>query len=247
MTLRASIVVPVYNEGAQIVCALDDLFAVVETPCEVLVVYDTLADTTAAFAEEYGRRDPRVRPTLNTYGRGPAKAIRFGMDNARADIIVVTMADGSDDQSKIDEMIRLVGEGASVVAASRYMSGGRQIGGPRLKRLLSRTAGVSLFWLARTGTHDPTNSFKAYSKRFIEHAGIQSEAGFEIGLELVAKARRMRAHVVEIPATWRDRTTGKSNFKLARWLKHYIRWYVFAFGPKLDSGSFPTHARRLDA
>ena len=247
MTPRVSIVVPAYNEGEQIVRALDDLFASVETPCEVLVVYDTPDDTTANFAKQYAQRDPRVRPTLNTYGRGPAKAIRFGMDNARADVIVVTMADGSDEQSKIDAMIRLVEEGAALVAASRYMPGGRQVGGPLLKRLLSRTAGVSLFWLARTGTHDPTNSFKAYSKRFIEKAGIESEAGFEIGLELVAKARRMRARVVEIPATWRDRTVGKSNFKLARWLKHYLRWYAFAFGPKLDAESFPRQTRRLDA
>lgn len=247
MTPKVSIVVPAYNEGEQIICALDDLFASVETPCEVLVVYDSPDDTTAHFAEEYARRDPRVRPTLNTYGRGPAKAIRFGMDAARADIIVVTMADGSDQQSKIDAMVRLVDEGASVVAASRYMPGGRQIGGPLLKRLLSRTAGVSLYWLARTGTHDPTNSFKAYSKQFIEQAGIESDAGFEIGLELVAKARRMRARVVEIPATWRDRTTGKSNFKLARWLKHYLRWYAYAFGPKLDAGSQPLHSRRQDA
>ena len=247
MTPKASIIVPAYNEGDQIVRALDDLFASVETPCEVLVVYDTQEDTTAPFAEEYARRDPRVRPTLNKYGRGPAKAIRFGMDNALADVIVVTMADGSDEQSKIDTMVGLVEDGAAVVAASRYMSGGRQIGGPVLKRLLSRTAGVSLYWLARTGTHDPTNSFKAYSRRFIEDAGIESEAGFEIGLELVAKARRMRARVVEIPATWRDRTTGSSNFKLAAWLKHYLRWYAYAFGPKLDAGSRASHARRQDA
>ena len=235
MTPKASIVVPAYNEGEQIVRALDDLFSAVGTPCEVLVVYDTPDDTTAPFATEYAARDPRVRPTLNTYGRGPAKAIRFGMDNARADVIVVTMADGSDEQSKIDEMIRLVDQGASIAVASRYMRGGRQIGGPALKKLMSRTAGVSLYWLARTGTHDPTNSFKAYSKRFIDAAGIESEAGFEIGLELVAKARRMRARVVEIPATWRDRTVGKSNFKLMRWLKQYLRWYAYAFGPRINA------------
>ena len=233
MTPKASIIVPAYNEGEQIVRALDDLFRAVKTPIEVLVVYDTLDDTTARPATDYAARDARVRPTLNTYGRGPAKAIRYGMDNAEADVIVVTMADGSDEQTKIDELIRLVEDGAAIAVASRYMRGGRQIGGPLLKKLMSRAAGVSLYWLARTGTHDPTNSFKAYSKRFIEAAGIESEAGFEIGLELVAKARRMRARVVEIPATWRDRTVGKSNFKLMRWLKQYLRWYAYAFGPRV--------------
>src|SRR4051812_11871413 len=118
MTPKASIVVPAYNEGEQIVRALDALFAAVQTTCEVLVVYDTPEDTTAPPAERYAEKDPRVRPTLNTYGRGPANAIRFGIDHAQAEVIVVTMADGSDEQTKIDEMVRLIEDGASIVAAS---------------------------------------------------------------------------------------------------------------------------------
>ena len=39
---------------------------------------------------------------LNTYGRGPALAIRYGIDRARADVVVVTMADGSDDPQQIE-------------------------------------------------------------------------------------------------------------------------------------------------
>ncbi|MFN2613830.1 MAG: glycosyltransferase [Actinomycetota bacterium] len=242
MTPRVSIVVPAYNEGERIIGALDHLLASVTSPCEVLVVYDTPQDSTAAFAEGYARKDQRVLPTLNTYGRGPARAIRFGIDQARAGVIVVTMADGSDDVTKIDPMVSLVEGGAAVVAASRYMRGGEQRGGPLLKRIMSRTAGLSLYWLARVGTHDPTNSFKAYAASFMRDAGIESDAGFEIGIELVAKARRLRLPVKEIPAVWLDRTEGESNFKLAKWLRHYLRWYVFAFGPRLRPDQL---ARRL--
>ena len=58
------------------------------------------------------------------------------------------MADGSDDAEQIDELCKLVERGVVVAAASRYMSGGQQIGGPVLKSQLSRLAGLSLFWLA---------------------------------------------------------------------------------------------------
>ena len=105
---RVSIVVTVYNEGDTITASLDRIFESVRLPCEVLVVYDSPEDTTAKFVAEYAERDARVKPTLNTYGRGPAKAIRFGIDHASAPVVVVTMADGCDDPAQIDPLTRLV-------------------------------------------------------------------------------------------------------------------------------------------
>jgi len=226
-----SIVVPAYNEGSAIVACLDQIVASVATPFEILVVYDTEEDTTAPFVADYAHADPRVRPTLNTYGRGPAQAIRFGLDHAQAPIAVVTMADGSDEAGLIDAMAQLVAEGAVVVAASRYMPGGRQIGGPPVKRTLSRLAGVSLYWFGRVGTHDATSAFKAYSTAFVREARIESDRGFEIGLELVGKAKHMGRRVAEVPTTWRDRTAGASNFRVAAWLPTYLRWYWRALRP----------------
>jgi dolichol-phosphate mannosyltransferase len=199
------------------------------------VVYDTAEDSTAPYAQEYAQRDPRVRPTLNTYGRGPARAMRFGFDHALAPVVVVTMADGSDDVSQIDGLVGLVEEGAVIAAASRYARGGRQLGGPPLKKLLSRLAGLSLYWLARAGTRDATNSFKAYSAPFVRSVGIVSDDGFEMGIELVAKARRLRLPVAEIPTIWRDRTVGESRFQLRRWIPRYFRWWLYTFGPRLET------------
>jgi hypothetical protein len=114
------------------------------------------------------------------------------------------------------------------------MRSGRQIGGPLLKSSLSRLAGTSLHVLARVGTRDGTNSFKAYSTDFVRSVGIHSDEGFEVGLELVAKARRLRLPVAEIPTIWLERVSGQSNFKLRKWLPHYMKWYLYAFGPKLN-------------
>jgi dolichol-phosphate mannosyltransferase len=233
VTPRTSVVIPAYNEGETIVPYLDRVFAGVTLPCEVLVVYDDPADTTVPYLEKYSRDEPRLLPTLNEYGRGPARAIRWGIEHARAPVAVVTMADGSDDAEQIDDLSKLVERGVVVAAASRYMSGGQQIGGPILKSALSRVAGLSLYWLARVGTRDATNSFKAYSTTFVRQVGIESDAGFEIGIELVAKARRLRAPVAEVPTIWLERGLGQSNFKVMRWLPRYLRWYRFAFGPTL--------------
>jgi dolichol-phosphate mannosyltransferase len=231
---RVSIVVTAYNEGGEITRFLDRLLESVELPCEVIVVYDAPDDTTQPFLSTYAERDPRVVPTLNTYGRGPANAIRSGFDHSRADVVVVTMADGSDDPSQIDQLVRLVERGVVVAAASRYMRGGQQIGGPLLKSTLSRAAGRSLHLLARVGTNDATNSFKAYSRSFVRAVGIESTIGFEVGIELVAKARRYRQPVAEMATIWLERSYGASSFRLGKWIPAYLHWYFFAFGRPLE-------------
>lgn len=233
MKPRVSIVITAYNEGDHIVAALDRIIESVTLPCEVLVVFDTTDDTTAPYVEKYSKSEPRVVPVLNEYGPGPARAIRYGISLAKADVVVVTMGDGCDDPQQIDALTRLVERGVVVAAASRYIRSGQQVGGPAFKQALSRAAGVSLYLLARVGTHDATNSFKAYSKQFVEQVGIDSDDGFEVGLELVAKARRLRLPVAEIPTIWLDRRFGLSSFKLSKWLPRYLRWFRFAFGPQL--------------
>jgi len=237
MKPRVSIIVTAYNEGDGITEYLDRLVESVNLPCEVLVVFDSPEDTTAPWVEKYARADARVIPTLNSYGPGPARAIRSGFDHAQADVIVVTMADGCDDPMQIDPLVRLVERGVVVAAASRYMRGGQQIGGPVLKSTLSRLAGLTLHTFARVGTRDATNSFKAYSAAFVQEVGIESDHGFEVGLELVAKARRHRLRVAELPTIWLERSFGQSNFQLTRWIPRYLRWYLHAFGPRSNANS----------
>ena len=231
--LRASIVIPVYNEAEAIVPCVQRILDVVSIPVEVLVVYDTPDDTTVPFIEDFTNRDHRVRGVLNSLGRGPARAIRAGILDAKAEAVIVTMADGSDDPESIEHMVRLIERGCVIVAASRYMPGGAQVGGPWFKQLLSRAAGLTLYWFARAGTRDATNSYKAYRRSWVEAVGIESEDGFEIGIELVAKARRTRSYVAEVPTIWLDRDVGQSNFKLAKWLPRYIHWYLHAFGRRI--------------
>ena len=108
------------------------------------------------------------------------------------------------------------------------MRGGRQNGGPLLKRTLSRLAGVSLHFLAGVPTHDVTNSFKMYRKQLLDRLTIESSGGFEIGMEIVVKTFAARGKIAEVPSTWTDRAAGTSRFRLWKWLPKYLHWYWFA-------------------
>jgi dolichol-phosphate mannosyltransferase len=224
-----AIVLPVYNEGDAVEPVLRGLAARVETPHELVVVYDFDADTTVPVIHRLESEIPGLRGLRNELGRGVLNAMKAGIAGTDAPYVLITMADGSDEPDVVDALVTLARGGADVVAGSRYMQGGQQIGGPRLKRMLSRTAGLTLHWFAGVPTHDATSNFKLYSRRFLESVTIESTAGFELALELTVKATIEGRRVAELPTTWRDRTAGTSNFKLRKWLPNYLHWYFVAF------------------
>lgn len=225
-----SVVCPVYNEAENIEPLLTELQQKVSIPLELLVVYDRDEDTTLPVLN-------RISPNFsfpitlvkNKFGRGVLNAIRSGFLEAKHDAVLVMMADLSDDLAKVDEMYRLMNQGGyDVVCASRYMRGGRQLGGPVLKGLLSRCAGVSLHYLAGIPTRDVTNNFKMYRRQLLESIRIESSGGFEVAMEIVVKAFASGRKITELPATWSDRVAGESKFRMWNWIPKYLRWYLYA-------------------
>ncbi len=223
------IIIPARDEAASIAAVLDRIADSVTVGFECIVVVDDASDPTHLVVDAIHGEDPRFRIAINDLGPGPANAIRYGVSSSEAPVVVVTMADGSDDPRAIDDLVRLIDRGVVIAAASRYMPGGQQVGAPFLKSTLSRLAGLTLCWFARVGTHDATNSFKAYERAFLDDVGIDSEYGFEMGIELVAKARRARLPVAEVPTIWIERSSVTSNFQVRRWLFRYLRWYLLAY------------------
>lgn len=227
--LPLSVVIPVYNEGANIGGTLEGLYAVVQEPFTVFIVYDRDDDDTLPVVRALQPRLPGLTLLRNRFGRGALNAIRSGLDAVERGVAVVMMADRSDDPRTLPAMVAAARAGAMVVCASRYSRGGRQIGGPRLKRTLSRLAGASLHWIAGLPTRDPTNSYKAYRRELLDAVVLESDGGFEVGIELVVKAHRLGMRVAEVPTiSHADRTAGASRFRLWKWLPKYGRWYWYA-------------------
>jgi dolichol-phosphate mannosyltransferase len=221
-----AIIIPVYNEAENITATLKSIGNQVKTPHTIYIVYDFDEDTTLPVAKRLAESMP-IRFIKNPQ-RGVAGAIKTGLRQAQGDYLLVTMADMSDDYAVVDNMVKLMDDGYDLVCGSRYMRGGRQTGGPILKKLFSRAAGVSLHYLAGIPTHDATNSFKMYRKKMVDAITIESQHGFEIGIEILVKSYSMHYKITELPCTWTDRTAGKSRFKLFKWLPKYLKWYFYA-------------------
>ena len=238
--MALEIVIPVYNEAANIEATLREIQDRITVPKKVIVVYDFDEDSTLPVVRNLlGELNYPVALQKNIYGRGALNAIKTGLKASAEEAVLVIMADLADDLGIVDEMYRRLLSGDDVVCGSRYMKGGRQIGGPLLKRTMSRLAGVSLYFVKGVPTHDVTNSFKMYSRRLVDNTEIESNGGFELGMELVVKAYARGYRIGEVPTTWRDRTNGESRFRLWAWIPHYLKWYFYALRSKPGAPGSP--------
>lgn len=236
MSNSLGIIIPVYNEGENIGKTLLAIKDRVKTPHRIYIVYDFEEDNTIPVAKEFHKNGTDIKFVKNPVC-GVVNALKIGFQEAKEDYILITMADLSDDYSVVNRMCKLMSEGYDIVCGSRYMRGGRQIGGPLLKRIISRIADVSLCYIAGLPTRDATNSFKLYRKSMLNSMEIESNGGFEIGIEIVVKAHFSGFKVTEVPCVWMDRQKGKSRFKLIKWAPKYLRWYFYA----IKRGLFKTN------
>lgn len=229
MTPDLTFVIPVFNEGRNLPRLWQELSTQVRLNFEAVIIYDFEEDDTVPVARGIAASgDSRLRLVKNR-SQGVANALKTGFAAVTDNPIMVLMADLSDDLSILPQMLALHRQGYDVVAASRYMPGGRIENGPVIKQGLSRMAGLSLHYLRGIPTTDASNAFKLYSPAVFRTISLESEDGFEINVEITVKAWLHGFRFAEVPSVWRERTEGKSKFKLLKWLPKYLRWYVYAF------------------
>jgi glycosyltransferase involved in cell wall biosynthesis len=221
------IVIPVYNEGENILSLLNAFDREVRSPVRILICYDHDDDTTLAATNKINSRFDIV-PVRNR-GRSAHGAVLTGFQHSTAPAVISYMADDDYNAGLIDKMIELFWRGNDVVCPSRFIPGGSMVGCPWLKDFLVRAASFSLYHFGRLPSHDATNAFRLFSSRLLGSVKIESIEGFTYSLELLAKSHRMGLKVAEIPAQWFERAQGKSRFQVFKWAPAYLRWYFYAF------------------
>ena len=221
------LVIPVYNEGPDIIRVLDALEKHVSTPIRILICYDNDEDTTVAALDDYqgGLGIVRVR-NLGRYAHG---AITTGFRFSDAPAVISYMADDELNATIIDEMVSLFKRGNEIVCASRFVEGGAMIGCRWYKAALVRTVAFTLHWLGRLPVHDPTNAFRLFSRKVLESIRIESSQGFTYSLELLVKCHRLGWNIAEVPAIWIERAHGKGRFRVFEWSPAYLRWYFYVY------------------
>jgi len=230
MAPELDIVIPVYNEGRNIVATLAALKRSVTTPARVLICYDHAEDDTlpAIRANAQAHAGLAVEFVRNR-GRGAHAAVMTGFAASTAPLVLMYPADDDTNAAMLDRMVALAQAGCDIVCASRFMPGGAMVGCPLLKAALVRSANFTLRHVARLPTTDASNGFRMFSRRVVERIPVESEAGFCYSIELLVKAHRLGWRIAEVPVRWYERQHGASRFQVIKWLPAYLRWYGYAF------------------
>ena len=229
LTRTVFVVLPAYNEAANIGSVLDALERTgreASLRFHAIVVNDGSRDSTSDVVRTH---TATLRLTLleHPHNLGLGATIRDGLltavDLASDSDVVVTMdADDTHAPAAIVEMVARVDRGYDVVIASRYRDGSEVIGVPMLRRFLSY-AGSALFRIVFPipGVRDFTCGYRAYRavvlRQAVAHyrAEFVNQEGFQCMVDILLKLSRMDLRFDEIPITLRyDRKGGKSKMKV---------------------------------
>lgn len=245
--VELDIIIPVYNEGRNIIGVLESLRRSVRTPFRTLICYDRDDDDTLTALRDFPVGDFALEYVKNT-GDGAHGAVLTGFDHSTAPAVLVLPADDDYNAPIIDPMVRQFRAGCEIVVASRFVPGGCMTGCPLLKSVLVRTSAFMLHHLALLPTRDPTNGFRLFSRSVVRSIPIESTAGFAYSIELLVKCHRLRWKIGEIAASWHERRKGPSRFRVIRWLPGYLRWFGYAFATtcfRLGPGSVALRGQPL--
>jgi len=227
---RLDVIIPVYNEGANILPTLQSLLRAVRAPLRVLICYDRDDDNTLmAIRANREALGALIIEFVRNRGSGAQGAVLTGFAVSTAPFALVLMADDDYNAGIIGGMVAQAESGCDVVCACRFMPGGSMIGCPWLKALLVRAGNFTLHHLGRLPTRDASNGFRLFARRVLDQIVVESDRGFCYSIELVVKCHRLRWRIGEVPAQWFERAHGRSRFQVIRWLPAYLRWYLYAF------------------
>jgi len=220
------ILIPVFNENETIVTTIKNIISSVNLNYNIFICYDYEEDPTINLINKNFPNNSKIL-FIKNYSRGFNSAIISGFKKSNAKAVIIFMADDHTNHKIINTCYKKFDEGYEVVCPSRFIKGGKMIGSPLLKGILTRLASFFLFNFTSFPIKDSTNSFRLFSKKLINSLKIESDKGFTLSLEITAKAHRLGVKIIEIPSTWIERDKGKSRFKLLSFVPYYLKWFFY--------------------
>ena len=232
LSMKVSIVIPAHNEEQNIGRCLEELQRVLRDQnirYEIIVVNDNSTDGTEDVIRMAMKGDPAVRLIRRPPPGGFGRAVRSGLEAVRGDVVIIYMADLSDDPQDVVAYCRKIEEGYDCVYGSRFIRGSHVENYPWLKLLVNRIVNRCIMWMFWVPFNDLTNAFKAYRTAVIRDCGPYRASHFNITLEMSVGAVIRRYHIAQVPIRWYGRTWGSSNLRLRQMGRRYLSTLLMLF------------------
>lgn len=218
-----TVVLPTYNEAANIPVIVAALFGLPLTGLRILLADDNSPDGTGHIAdqlvERYGEARMTVvhRPSKQGLGRAYVDGMTRAMQ-AGAEFVVQMDSDLSHGPEYLPQMLgTLLSTDADVVVGSRYVTGASLAGEwPLHRKALSGFANTYVRVLLRLGVRDATAGFKLWRSsalNAINLASIRSN-GYSFQVEMNYRAIKQGLKIIEVPIHFTERSEGESKMSL---------------------------------
>ena len=214
-----SIIVPTYNERANLVLFVSSLEHVLDEQLdyEIVFVDDDSRDGTSALARSLAQQNSRVRVIQRIGRKGLASATIEGMLSTSSPYLAVMDADMQHDEAILPKMLaKLKQDDLDLVIGSRNVEGGG-MGEFALSQFGRKLSSL----VCRANVNDPMSGYFVMSRRYFhEVAHSLSSTGFKILLDLIASARRP-VRLTEVGYTFRNRVHGTSKLDILVGLEYF--------------------------
>jgi len=228
--LQVSIVIPIYNEEANVRELVDRVGAALARTgksYELICVDDGSRDGSAAALEALAAERPWLKPLYLIRNYGQSAALQAGFDAAQGEIIVTLDGDLQNDPDDVPELLRLLDERPEVDVISGWRKDrqdravSRKLPSVAANALISRATGVRL--------HDYGCALKVYRADVIRGLRLYGE----LHRFIPALAAEVGANIVEVPVRHHARTRGASKYGIDRtfrvlldllWIKFLMRF-----------------------
>lgn len=206
------LIIPAYNEAARLPRTLRALrrhlaSSVIDDvvgPVEVIVVDNASTDDTARGARRASTPALPVR-VVGCEVRGKGAAVRAGVAASEDALIGFMDADGATDLGALREAVRLLSEGADIAIGSRVIAGSLTTARHSAMRALGARCYRSLAARLVPGVADTQCGFKVMRGEIARAVLADTRTtGFSFDVEMLARARRAGARIVEFPVAWVD-------------------------------------------
>lgn len=210
-----SVVIPVYNESANIDTLFARLLPVLDglrKPYEVILTNDGSKDNSQALLEAYYVRRPdviRVIQFARNYGQHPA--IMAGFEKAQGDVIITLDADLQNPPEEIPKLLALMDAGHDVVGGYR---------GNRLdsayRKFISKMSNIVRARITKIEMRDQGCMLRAYRKDIIKRI-VESR---ETTPFITALAQYFAGNPAEVEVAHEERHGGVSNYNLYKLIRY---------------------------
>lgn len=220
---KTLVVLATYNERENLPTLVEAILLAAPY-VDLLIVDDNSPDGTADWVAEKSEKDVRItllkREGKNGLGSAILDAMRFAM-KCRYDYMLNLDADWSHPPEMIPRLIQTMEQGCDVAIGSRYVYGGKILGWPFYRKIMSRAVNLYARMLLRLPSRDNSGSFRCYRVKTLQLLDLSAirSSGYSFFEEILYRLHRIGSHFIEVPITFTDRRFGSSKINRSEALR----------------------------